>query len=169
MPVSSAVADRLLDRALCRPGGRADDPQFWPNDPFGKAEQDFGVGGPSHLAGGEVPLPGGDLGDFERHAEPFFVLPHALVRAGQRRGAFVDAAFELLIRELQRLLRFLPFGDFALERLVELGQRPRLAEHVDEDADLRPQDRRVDRLAQIIDRANAVAAQDVVLVRPNER
>ena len=65
---------------------------------------------------------------------------------------------------LQRLLRLLALGDLALERVVQLGERPRLAEQIDEDADLRAQDLRVDRLAQIVDRADTVAAQDVVLV-----
>ena len=75
-----------------------------------------------------MPLPRGDLGDFERHPQALFVLADALVGAGQRRGALVHPAFELLIRQLQRLLGLFALGDLALERVVELGERAGLAE-----------------------------------------
>ena len=37
-----------------------------------------------------MPFPGGDLRDLERHPQPLFVLPHALMRAVERRRPLVD-------------------------------------------------------------------------------
>ena len=84
--------------------------------------------------------------------------------AGQRLGPLQDPRLEFVVHLLQRRLRGLAFGRLALQRLVEVGEGPRLAEQLDEDADLGAQDVGVDRLAQVVDGADAVALQHLVLV-----
>src|ERR1700681_4817363 len=111
-----------------------------------------------------MPLPGSDLGDLESHPEPFLVLADALMGAGQRRRALMNPPFELVIRQLQGLLRPFPLGDLTLESLVETRQLPGLAEEIDKDTDLGPQDRGIDRFAEVVDCARAVAPQDVILI-----
>ena len=115
-------------------------------------EQDFGIDGPSYLAGGEMPLPGGDLRHFQRHPKALFILANALVRSGQGRRALVDSSLEFLVGQSQPVLSAFPFGHLALQRVVEIGKRPRLAKDIDKDRDLRAQNRGIDRLAQIVDR-----------------
>ncbi len=75
-----------------------------------------------------MPFPRGNLRDLQRHAQPLFVLAHALVGARQRGRALVDAPLELLVRLLERFLRLLAFGDLSLQRFVQLGERARLPE-----------------------------------------
>ena len=114
-----------------------------------------------------MPLPRRNLGDFERHPETLFVLADALVGAGQRRGAFLNAAFELLIRQLERLLGFFALRDLAMKRRIEVGKRAGLAKDVDEDTDLGPQDHRIDRFAEIVDGPDPISPQDVVFYVPD--
>ena len=82
---------------------RPEDPQLLTEGPPGKSEQDLGIGRPAHLTRGQVPFPGGDLGDLERHPQTLLVLADALVRPVQRGGPLLDPELELLIRQLQRL------------------------------------------------------------------
>ena len=49
-------------------------------------------------------------------------------------------SFELLVHSLERLLRLLARDHFALQFLVELGERARLAVQLDEDRDLGAED-----------------------------
>ena len=163
-PLSERRLDRGLDARHDRRDEGADDPQLRAERALRKAEQRFGVGRPVHLAGAEVPFPGGDLGDLHRHAAAAPRSRGRPVRTGQRRRALARRAARAPGWPLQRLLRVLALRDLRLQRVVQLGERARLAERVDEHPDLRPQDVRVDRLAQVIDRAGAVAAQDVVVV-----
>src|SRR5690348_16737687 len=105
-----------------------------------------------------MPLPRSNLRDLERHPEPLLVFANALVCAIERGGALVDAALQFHVCELQRSLRLLALGHFALQRVVQLRERAALPEQIDEDVDLRSEDLGVDRLAQIVDGADAVSA-----------
>ena len=142
----------------------ANDPKFGTERTLGKTEQDLGVRGPAHLAGSEVPLPGANLRHVQRHPQALFVFPDTPVRASQRGGSFLYPLFKLLVGQLQRRLRGLALGDFAMQRVVEIGERPRLAERFNEHADLRPQDLAVDGFAEIVHPADAVPTQDVLFV-----
>ena len=112
-------------------------------------------------AGAQHPRPAVD--GVERRAQLVGQRRQELVLASvgllQRGGALLDALLEILVGAAQLLLR-------ALARLISCcsaslapRQRLRLAEQLDEDGDLRPQDVGVDRLGQIVDGAGAVAAR----------
>ena len=111
-----------------------------------------------------VPLPCGDLRHVHRHPQPLFVLAHAAVRDGQRRGALGHAQLELLVDLLERFLRLLPLGDLGLQLLVELASARVFRYESTNTPTFERRMSRVDRLAQIVDGADAVAAQDVLVV-----
>ena len=144
---------------------RADDPQLGAERACGKAEQRFGVGRPRHLAGREVPLPGGDL---RRPPSPCAAAPRSRGRPGARRSAppcaratrsssswlaCCSASCAFCRSAISRWSASFSSASARVFRNSSTNTR-----------DLRAQDVGVDRLAQVVDRADAVAAQDVVVV-----
>ena len=71
---------------------------------------------------------------------------------------------EFLIGDTEGLFCARAFHGFALQRLVHPRQVARLAEQLHEHRDLRSKDLGVDGLGQVVDRARAVTAQDVLFV-----
>ena len=130
----------------------------------GEPEELLRIGRPGHLAGGHLPFPGGHLRHVQRHAQPRLVLLDTLMRSRERHRSLLDAALELLVDPLECGLCGLAIDDLTPKRVVQVRKRPGLPEQLDEDPDLRAEDVRVDRLAQVIDGAGAVAAEDVALV-----
>src|SRR5579863_4352527 len=111
-----------------------------------------------------MPLPGANPGHLDRHPQPLFIFPDALMRAHQFRRSLLHAPLELPVRDLQSLLCTFPIRDLAMERFIEFPERTGFPEQVDEDTDFGSKDLRVDRLAEVIDRAGSVSPQDIGLL-----
>ena len=138
-----------------------------PKRPCWEPEQRLGIGRPGHLrrSRGSTPTPPSARPPWpsaaapRSRARPGAPASSAAVRSWTRRSSSWFACFSAACARLT-------FGDLALSALVQFRERPRLAEQLDEHADLRPQDVGVDRLAQVIDGADPVAAQHVARRRP---
>ena len=63
---------------------------------IGDAEDGASAFGPVDLAGGVVPIPGGDAGAFEGHLQALFALAQGFQGQGQGVGALLDALFQLV-------------------------------------------------------------------------
>ena len=141
-----------------RDAARRSQPLARVESPRREAEERLGIGGPCHLARRQVPLPGGICA---RSPSPCEAAPRS---RAQGRGRAVSAAVRSRTRHSRsRLACSSASCAWRRSATSSLSASFRLASsrvfriEVDEHRDLRSQDVRVDRFAQVVDRSGAVA------------
>ncbi len=170
-PVLAFIAPRLqraLDRGF-HPApvfrmDRADDTPIRSERAFWKSKQLLRVARPAHRSGPQVPFPGADLSDLDRHSKTLLILLDAAKGDGQRHRPFLDAALQFMVRNLEGRLGLHALRDLRLQHLIQSRELPGLPKQVHEHRDFRPEDLRIDRLAQVVHRTGPVAEKDILLL-----